>query len=209
MDNCVICGKKVSFFNRGGIGREFYGEFICYSCIYKAGAQNRHFSSSQEAIEFIKKRIQDLQMFQKMFQITRRVEHYIEIDDNNKLVKISGDIFKLSDVLSYDFTVDGKTIKKGGGAVAVSNAIIGYTLLGGVGAIAGVAMGLPKNKEKCTSMYITVRVAECIEEPKINFVSFPVKVEGYMYQGALYYAQECCIMLDDIIRKNNQKNIKN
>ena len=206
MDNCVICGKKASFFNRiwngGDIGREFYGEFICYSCIYKAGAMKRKFSSSQEAIEFIKKRIQDL----KMFQRTRSVEHYIEIDDNNKFVKISGDMFKFSDVLSYDFTVDGKTIKKGGGAVAVSNAIIGGALLGGVGAIAGVAMGLPKNKEQCTSMYITVRVAECITDPKINFVTLPVKVDGFAYKGFMDYARECCRMLDDIIRKNNQKN---
>ena len=207
MDTCVICGKKVTFLNGilGGGGQKLYDEFICYSCLYKTRALDRNFKNSQEAIEFIEKRIRDLELFQK----TRSVEHYIEIDDNNKFVKISGDMFKFSDVLSYDFTVDGKTIKKGGGAVAVSNAIIGGALLGGVGAIAGVAMGLPKNKEQCTSMYITVRVAECIADPKINFIMLPVKVDGFAYKGFMDYARECCRMLDDIIRKNNQKNIKN
>jgi len=208
MDKCVICGEKqtrLKTFWSGGRD-DFYGEFVCSKCMSKAGSVlDERFHSKEEAITVVRKCIQDA----PTFNLTRKVEHFIQIDENNKLIKIEDDeIFKFSDVLSYDFMSDGKTVKKGGASKAVSNAIVGGVLFGGVGAIAGAAMGLPKNKEQCTSMKIivTLRKKDAFNITKtIHILSIPSKVDGLLYKGALINAQDCIDVLDEII-KNNEKN---
>ena len=201
MNNCAVCGKRITILSKiWEGGRKFDDNFICGSCVEKAGVWGINFSNSRGAIEIIKKRITDF----NMFNATRQIESYIKIDDNNKFIKIEGKAFKFSDILSYDFTMDGETIKKGGGAKAVSNAIVGGVLFGGVGAIAGAAMGLPKNKEQCTSMKINVQLKDCVfKNVAINFVTFPVKVDGIIFKGAIDNARKCCTILDEVITNNN------
>ena len=81
----------------------------------------------------------------------------MKIDDNNKLFKASGKIFKFEDLINFELIEDDQKIVEGG--ISAGRAILGGSFFGNAGAgIGGLSKVKKADKEFCTSMQIIYSV---------------------------------------------------
>lgn len=90
------------------------------------------------------------------------------------------DVFKFSDLISYELLEDGESVTKGG----LGSAIVGGALFGGVGAIVGGGLG-KKQKSFCTSMGVMVSVNHPFFSTfQITLISGQTKTGSIIYRTA-------------------------
>ncbi len=197
---CAVCGKELGILS-GKI--KVSDGAICMSCFKTAGI-----SSLDNAMSYTQQTIEEYiiarQSLVDSFDATKKFGGYfgghIEIDENNKLFKLSGDYFEFNNLLSFELLEDGSTITKGG----LGRAVAGGLLFGGVGAIVGGVTGSKKAKNICNSMKLRVSLKNAhTDVVYITFISNETKTKSAMYKLAQESAQEYITALE-LINNFNQ-----
>lgn len=181
--------------------------YICNECISKCGTYisfNWKTVSAQQVEDRINKNIEN-EHLKSFFSPTQNVDKYLEIDENNKLLRIPCNIFspilKFSDIIDFELLENGNTISKGG----LGNAVIGGVLFGGVGAIVGGTIGKKKTTQEITQLSIKI-ITKNIYFPDvyINFLTTgKIKSNSILFKGYSASAQKVLSLLTLISSNDN------
>lgn len=194
---CSICNKEIGSLQIAN------GGWICYDCFKKCGFNATVHIRNMTVEEIKAKMSANITNTEElsMFNTTKKIGTFLEIDDNQKkwLIpdgfmgkKKNPQIYKYSDIVDFELLEDGETITKGG----LGRAIVGGVLFGGVGAVVGGVTGGKKSKSVCTSLKIKI-TASSIYNPVvyINFLTTPTKKNSFTYKTMYNSAQECLSVL--------------
>ena len=100
---CAVCGKELGLLSRK---IKISDGAICAECLNSAGISSFSTPSSYNQ-QTIKDYILTRQALVKSFNPTKKYGGYIEIDENNKLFKLSGNLFEFRNLLSFELLEDG------------------------------------------------------------------------------------------------------
>lgn len=189
---CCICNQ-----NEGD--KKIIEGVICKNCISKCGQFLLTFNWKNISSERIKQAISANEVNTKnveIFNVTRKCEKYIELDEHNQLWKVPcfspSLVFSYSDIISYELLQDGETITKG----SLGGAIVGGALFGGVGAIVGSNMST-KTKQEISEYRIKIITKNlCYPEVYINFLTTgKIKSDSILYKTYSGNAQHILSLL--------------
>lgn len=142
------------------------------------------------------------------FTITKNIQNYLYLDENNKKWTIpQGIMFKkiniekiydYNDIVNYELIEDGNSVSKGG----IGRAIVGGVLFGGVGAIVGGSTG-HKHKQTCTKLQIKITLNN-INNPVeyITLIKSETKKSSLLYKTSINIVQEILSILEIICESN-------
>ncbi|MBQ6884894.1 MAG: SHOCT domain-containing protein [Clostridia bacterium] len=188
---CAVCGKQLGLLSPKA---KISDGAICAVCLQSAGISSLSNATSYNQ-QTIKEYILTRQALVKSYNATKTYGGYIEIDEDNKLFKLSGDLFEFSNLLSFELLEDGTTVTKGG----LGRAVAGGLLFGGVGAIVGGVTGSKKAKNICNSMKLRVSLKNAhTDVVYITLISSETKTNGFMYKMAQDSAQKVITALEFI-----------
>lgn len=138
---------------------------------------------------------------------TRRVNRFMEIDDDNKRFAIATlygttmsktkicDVCHYSELLSYELLEDGNEVISGG----LGRAAVGALTFGGVGAVVGGVTGKKTSKREINSLRIKITKKDINRAPiYINLVILKIKSTSLIYKQAYNEAQQILSTLDQI-----------
>lgn len=110
-------------------------------------------------------------------------------------------VYSYEDLISYELIEDDTQISSGG----IGAALVGGTIFGAAGGIAGAVVGKKKGKGVVENMFLQISVND-IKMPSviITFISKPTKKKSGAYRSALSAARETMACLDMIIHDVNQ-----
>lgn len=193
---CSVCGKELGLFS----GKTILSDgAICTMCLRSAGISSLSNPASYNQLT-IKEYVLTRQALVKSFNPTKKYDEYIQIDENNKLFALSGNLFEFKNLLSFELLEDGAAVTKGG----LGRAVAGGLIFGGVGAIVGGITGGKKAKNICNSMKLRVSLKNAhTDVVYITFISSETKTNGFLYEIAQNSAQECITALE-LINDINQ-----
>lgn len=206
---CSICGINEA-------KNKLLDCYCCKECMNKAisylPAKMPKNIKKEEVVVAIKLK-EENEKKQKIFEMSKKVGSYFEIDEKNKLWLIPDGVFggkknpkvyTYSDIMNYELLEDGETISKGG----LGSAIVGGALFGGVGAIVGGATGKKKIKSVATNLQIKI-ILNNLNYPNvyINFITVETKKDSMTYKMAYSNAQEILSLLS-VITNNNEQILK-
>lgn len=143
-----------------------------------------------------------------IFNVTKKCGKYIEIDENNKLIKFpkfsTKLIFSYNDIIDFELLQNGKTITSGG----VGSAVVGGALFGGVGAIVGSNIGKKKIQQEISEYRIKVILnSEFFSWAYINFLpAGKVKSDSLIFKQYSSDANEILSLLTTIKNSNETHN---
>lgn len=195
---CVICGKEVGMLTAK---TEIYDGVICAKCLRAEGMtelSNPRAYNTYSMRVLINKRA----ALVSRFRVTKTVGS-LNIDENNKLFRVGGDLFEYDNLLSFELLENGETITKGG----IGRAVAGGLLFGGVGATVGALTGPKRSRGVCTSMKMRLTLKNAhIDTVYIPFVTREVKTGSFVYKAAQKTAQQCISALQIILDVNQAAN---
>lgn len=177
---CCICNQNVG-------DKKIIEGMVCKNCISKCGQFLITLDWKNVSPERIKQAMFANEANAKnldIFRMTRKCEKYIELDENNHLLKFPcfspNLVFAYNDIISYELLENGETITKG----SLGGAIVGGALFGGVGAIIGSGMG-SKTKQEINEYKIKIITKNpCYPEVYINFLTTgKVKSDSILYKS--------------------------
>lgn len=216
---CPYCGRTVEFFQKSAI--KYNGEYLCSKCygeiIKKTDIpfnkiNEYSIEEIQALIEVTNSEIQKKKDWIESFEIkVGKVFCYRESTNEFAIPTdvsfIRGeikemDVYKCSDILSYELLEDGNTISKGG----VGGAVVGGALLGGTGAIIGALTG-KKQRNTCTKLEIKLTLKN-LHTPTLYIVINNREIErgSALYEMFMSQAQEILSILDIIFSKISSDN---
>lgn len=188
--NCVLCGKKMKFFN----GKIMLKDgFVCNECWNTKGIKkrinkltdSRNYSSRQiqEMVSIINNTPTD----NSAFKTNTLISDLIQFDDDTQTVQIiskagfksAKEYIRYDQIVSFDLIEDGETITSGG----LGGAVAGGVLLGMGGAIVGSVISSKKTKPVCKSLQIRISVKNYYT--KVIFVTYidtPTKSSSSKYK---------------------------
>lgn len=190
---CCICNQNES-------DKKIMSGAVCKNCISKCGQFLIPLNWKSVSPERITNAILDNEENQKrseVFHTTNKFEKFMELDENNKLLKVPcfspSLILSYSDIISYELLQDGEAITKG----SIGNAIVGGALFGGVGAIVGGSIGSKKTKQEISEYRIKIITKnKSYPELFINFLTVgKVKSGSILYKSYAGNAQHVLSML--------------
>jgi hypothetical protein len=128
---------------------------------------------------------------------TRKINAFVEIDDNLKRIGIKSpytkpkwevtDVFHFDEILSYELYDNGKIVTKGG----LGSAVVGGALFGGVGAVVGSNVGKKTSKVSDYSIKITLK----------NVNSKPIFIKGIQSRET---GEEIISALDQLVNQSTE-----
>lgn len=197
---CSLCNevKKCKDLSNG---------YICNDCISKCGVYVS-FKWKRTSIEQAKDRINknyEYEYLKSIFSATRKVEKYLEIDEDNKLLKIPcnflSPILKFNDILDFELIENGNSISKGG----LGSAVAGGILFGGVGAVVGGIVGSKKIIQEITEFSIKIITKDVyFPDVYINFlVARKLKSNSIVFKSYSTSAQSVLSLLTIVSSSNN------
>lgn len=210
MANCIICGNKIGMFDEKL--QKLDGSCICANCLWKVGISTAHSNffygmGDSDARAYIEKR----HRFQQIFTPTDTVEHFIEVDENNRLIRVyyglygavsASDIAAIDEIVGFDIVEDGMTVTKGG----LGSAVAGGLLFGKTGAIAGAALGQRKTKDVCSSLnLIIILKGSHLENLTIPFLRGETNRHSAEYVSAQQMAKKCIRLLERITEDADER----
>ena len=195
-ESCCICNQNVG-------DKKIIEGMICKDCISKCGTFLLTLNWKNISSERVRQAISANEANAKnldVFNATRNVKKYIELDENNHLWRVpcfsKNLVFPYSDVISYELLENGGTITSG----SLGGAIVGGALFGGVGAIVGSSMGSRTKQEINEYRIKIVTKNSCHPEVYINLLmpGGKVKSDSILYKDYSDNAQHILSMLNII-----------
>lgn len=207
---CAVCDKDVGL-NRYQLSKDVW---ICPTCLKKVGGIYQFNIIKSTSIEDLKEKVKQYDDKEKEnmnklsdFNVTKKVERFISIDENKKQWFTSSGItninqikiYNFSDVQSFELLEDGETVSKGG----LGRAVAGGILFGGVGAVVGGVTGAKKTNSICSKLQIKITVKD-INNPivYINLISSDTKKDSFVYKTLYNSAQEIMSILQLMTDEN-------
>lgn len=198
---CCICNT-----NEGN--KKIREGMICNECISQCGTY-RPLSWKELSIQQVKTRIaQNIENSKRnsIFCSTQKVEKYFDLDENNKLWKVSQSslIFTFDEIINFELLENGNSIIKGG----LGTSIIGGAMFGDIGAIVGSNVGKKKAVQEITEFRIKIITKNStFPQVYINFLETgKVKANGLIFRGYTASAQKILSLLAIITSdKENSK----
>lgn len=195
---CVICGKKMSFFNGKVILKDGY---VCNHCWDSKGL-NKRIDYMTESRNYAAQQIRDMvQVVNNVpacasnFNGNTLVADLVQLDDSTQTVQIitkagfnsAKEYIKYNQIVSFELLEDGDTITKGG----LGSAVIGGALFGAGGAIAGAVLGAKKTKAICNSLQLRISVRDYYKKViVVNYIELPTKCTSMTYKQMHEQAQK-------------------
>lgn len=216
MANCGVCGKRIPLLE-GSL--QMKDGKVCCECILKNDFTLLHLNNYylEEAREILcenfvdwtkekKRKEQDVNTKKKelarSFKSTSTKFDELEIDENNKIIRLLGEYYQFDQIQNYELYEDNSTIMKGG----LGRALVGDVLLGAGGAFLGAMTR--KSSNVCQKMEIVVNVYD--DSPivqTITLINDNVKRDSEEYSLCLNKARQMMFMLD-IVNKGKENEIK-
>lgn len=207
---CAVCDKDVGL-NRYQLSNDVW---ICPTCLKKVGGIYQFNIIKSTSIEDLKEKVKQYDDKEKEnmnklsdFNVTKKVERFISIDENKKQWFTSSGItninqikiYNFSDVQSFELLEDGETVSKGG----LGRAVAGGILFGGVGAVVGGVTGAKKTNSICSKLQIKITVKD-INNPivYINLINSPTRKDSIVYKTVYNNAQEIMSILQLMTDEN-------
>lgn len=199
---CSVCGNNAG-------DKKLSDGFVCNDCLKKCGNFLSSFGLKNRSIENIKRAIttnENNNNLLNLFQATRKIQKYLEIDENNMLWKLPSYrniIFCYDDIISFELLENGQAITKGG----LGRAVVGGALFGGVGAIVGGVTGKKKIKQEINEYRIKI-ITKHFFYPQvfINFlIAGKMKSDSILYKSYAQNAQSVLSMLSIIQNSVSEK----
>ncbi len=195
---CVLCGKKMGFFNGKIILKDGY---VCNDCWDKKGlkkridymTESRNYSASQ--IRDIVNSVNNDTTASSAFRGNTLTADLIQCDDSTQIVQIiskvgfnsAKDYLRYDQIIDFELIEDGETITKGGLGTTVAGGIIG----GMGGAIVGSVVGKKKTKPICTSLQIRISAKDFYKKAIfVKYIETPTKCDSFTYKQMIEQARK-------------------
>lgn len=211
---CDICGEKVGW-HRYELRKD---EWICSNCLKKCGGLLKFVELQKLSIP----EIQEIAGYKKIeksniaMNPTKTIKNYLQIDEDNKLIKVFEDVNKAitneyvlpyTDILSYELIENGSSIVKSG----LGSTIAGGILLGNIGSVIGANLGKRSLNDMCNELVLKITTKN-MDTPVvyIAYINSKIAKDAEEYKIAISDAQECVSILQIIIEATNDNpNSKN
>lgn len=190
---CCICNQNE------GVKKIVEG-MICENCISRCGHFLLTLSWKGVSSERVKQAMRANEINTKnfnLFHMTKKVEKYFELDENNRLWKSPcfspSIIFSYDELVSYELLQNGEMITRG----SLGGAIVGGALFGSMGAMVGSNVGSKIIKQKIDEYRIKIVTKNaCYPEIYINFLTTgAIKSDSILYKNYSGYAQRVLSLL--------------
>ncbi len=195
---CSVCNHNIG-------KKELLDGVVCQECIDKCypfmiirNYKNISTLKIKEAINAAKINVERT----KKFNPTKKINKYFEVDEQNKMWKISDSaiIFTYGEIVDFNLIENGESVSKG----SLSGALVGGVLFGGAGAIVGSGMNT-KNKKEISQYMIKIVTRNVVApEATIDFQTGKIKANGMLYNSYAKIAQS--IMAQLTIMKDSERN---
>lgn len=129
------------------------------------------------------------------------ITNNVGVDRENGLIgvrqfKAFKEVWKLSDIKSYELVEDGQTITSGG----LGRAVVGGLAFGGVGALVGAVTGGKKDKSKVTKFQIKFNTTDISNPVRyIDLIKVPTKRNTLIYEQAVNDADKILSSLNILL----------
>lgn len=195
---CVVCGKKMGFFNGKIILKDGY---VCNHCWDSKGlskridymTESRNYSAQQ--IRDMVHVVNNVPSCATTFNGNTLIADLVQLDDSTQTVQIitkagfnsAKEYIKYNQIVNFELVEDGDTITKGG----LGSAVVGGALFGVGGAIAGAVLGAKKTKAVCNSLQLRISVADYYKKViVVNYIELPTKSTSMTYKQMHEQAQK-------------------
>lgn len=213
---CVICGKKMSFFNGKVILKDGY---VCNQCWEVKGlgkridyiTESRNYSAQQ--IRDMVQVVNCVPSCAANFNGNTLIADLVQLDDSAQIVQIitkvgfnsAKEYIKYNQIVDFELLEDGETITKGGfGAVVVGGALFGTS-----GAITGAILGRKKAKTVCNSLQLRISVKDYYKKVIIvDYIELPTKSTSTTYKQMHEQAQKAIGQLQVAVASVQNKTVR-
>lgn len=195
---CVLCGKKMGFFNGKVILKDGY---VCNECWNKKGLKNRidymtesrNYSASQ--IRNLFDSLSQSASVANAFKGNTLTSDLIQCNDSIQTVQIiskvgfrsAKDYLRYDQIVDFELIEDGETITKGGLGAAVAGGFVA----GMGGAVVGSVIGKKNTKPICTSLQIRISVKDYYKKTIfVKYIETATKCDSFTYKQIIEQARK-------------------
>lgn len=197
--NCICCNEEKGIFK----GKAYLLDgMICQSCLVDvkipSGISLRHISSMR-----MKEICDERLHIAKRFTETTQFGSSMQVDNVNKIFRISEGIFNYSDLESFEFLEDNVVTCSGG----VEEAVVGGLVAGPVGAVVcGMIADQTSSANICDSLKLRLWLINTYTDMvDIDFIKRPTPKKSGAYKMILKSAEELSQFLYNVIVYNIEK----
>ena len=204
-ETCCICNMRPG-------EKKIEDGMVCKECISKGGNFLIVFSWKNTSSQRVKDGIaanEINQKYMKEFQITKKVEKNLLLDETNRLwtiKSIKNVIFSYDDILDAELIENGENVITGG----LGSAVVGGMLFGSIGAMVGGTTGTKKIKKEIRDLQIKIKTKNLVyPEVTIPVISSGKVDPSNPVYGAYLKIAEKYLSVIALMRESERKNNEN
>lgn len=164
---------------------------VCRECLNRSGIETFPNAASYDAAA-LTELLSARRSMAETFCPTKKIEKYLHLDEEHRLIRIGKDIVSYENLTGYEFFEDKVSVLKSGPARVDAAAVLTTSA-------AGFSFG-KKTKRTSSSMKLQVNLKDTYTDSlDIIFLQSEVKTKDILYRSMHSFAQSCIAELDWIL----------